>query len=106
MVQTMSEELTAINEVYADWQKETGVKLYAVSIDDSRSTSNILPMVNSRGWDFEVLSDANGEFKRAMNVVEIPHMFILNKNKEIVWQHDSYKEGDEKEIIKVLRKLK
>ena len=30
-------ELTTIADDYSDWQEETGVKLYAVSVDDSRS---------------------------------------------------------------------
>ena len=32
-------EHNALNDVYEDWQDETGVKIYAVSIDDSRSTA-------------------------------------------------------------------
>ena len=40
-------ELNNIAEVYEDWQDETGVKLVAVSIDDSRSMNRVLPYVNS-----------------------------------------------------------
>ena len=36
-------ELNAIAEVYEDWQNETGVKLIAVSIDDTRSMSKVAP---------------------------------------------------------------
>ena len=32
-----AKELNAISEVYDDWQEETGVKVIAVSIDDSRN---------------------------------------------------------------------
>jgi hypothetical protein len=32
-------------------------------------------------------------------------MFILNGKNEIVWQHTSYTEGDEKEIYKMLKKF-
>ena len=35
-------ELDAVNEVYADWQEETGVKLIAVSIDKAQDESNPL----------------------------------------------------------------
>ena len=34
-------ELNTIKEVYEEWQEETGVKLVAVSIDDSRSASRV-----------------------------------------------------------------
>ena len=49
--------------------------------------------------------DANQDLKRALNVNAIPHTFILNKNKEIVWQHTSYFDGDEEEIYEELLKL-
>ena len=34
-----------INEVYEDWQKETGVKLYAVSIDQAQNIHKVKPLV-------------------------------------------------------------
>ena len=45
------------------------------------------------------------EFKRAMNVNNIPHTFIINGNGEIVWQHTSFSEGSELEVIDLIRKL-
>ena len=98
-------ELSTIAEVYEEWQKETGVKLVAVSVDDTRSSSKVAPFVNGKSWDYEVLLDLNGDFKRAMNVNEVPHMFILNGNKEIVWQHTSFAEGGELEIINIIKGL-
>jgi cytochrome c biogenesis protein CcmG, thiol:disulfide interchange protein DsbE len=98
-------ELTTINEVYSDWQKETGVKLVAVSIDDARSSTKVLPLVNAKAWDYEVLLDQNGDFKRAMNVNVVPHTFLINGNGEIVWQHTSFIEGNELELIELVRKL-
>jgi len=98
-------ELSAIADVYEDWQTETGVKIYAISIDDSRSASKVLPLVKAQNWDYEFLLDENSDFKRAMNVNDIPHTFVLNGNKEIIWQHTSYSLGAEEEYIKVVRKL-
>jgi thiol-disulfide isomerase/thioredoxin len=98
-------ELNTINEVYYDWQDETGVKLVAVSIDNARSSSKVLPMVNGKGWDYEVYLDPNGDFKRAMGVNMIPHTFLLNGNGEVVWQHTSFSEGSEIELIEKVRKV-
>jgi len=98
-------ELTTIADVYGDWVKETGVKLIAVSIDDSRSSSKVGPTVNGKGWEYEVLLDANGDFKRTMNVNMIPHTFLLNGKGEIVWQHTSFSEGSELQLIDMVRKL-
>ena len=98
-------ELTTIADVYSDWQEETGVKLYAVSIDDARSSSQVAPLVNGKDWDYVVLLDQNGDFKRAMNVGPIPQTFLINGKGEIVWQHTSFSEGSEIDLIKVVRKL-
>lgn len=98
-------EHDAINEEYEDWVDETGVKLYAVSIDNARSSRSVMPMVNGKSWEFDVLLDENGDFKRAMNVNVPPHTFILNGEGQIVWQHVGYLEGDESEYIEIVEKL-
>ena len=56
-------ELSAIGEVYEDWVAETGVKLYAVSIDKAQNANKVKPLVNQHGWPYEVLLDSNSEFR-------------------------------------------
>jgi len=98
-------ELTTISDVYTDWQEETGVKIIAVSIDDSRTSSGVKPLVDGKNWDYEVLLDANSDFKRAMNVNLVPHTFILNGTGDIVWQHTSFSQGSELGLIDIVRKI-
>ncbi len=98
-------EHDAINEVYEDWVDETGVKMYAISIDNARSSKGVLPLVNGKSWEFDILLDENGDFKRAMNVNIPPHTFIVDGNGNIVWQHVGYLEGDEVEYIEVVENL-
>jgi thiol-disulfide isomerase/thioredoxin len=98
-------ELTTIAEVYDDWQKETGVKLIAVSIDDSRSSVNVKPLINGKNWNYEVLLDVNSDFKRAMNVNAVPHTFLINGKGEIVWQHTSFTDGGEIELLKLIKQV-
>ena len=38
-------ELDAIQEQYEDWQEETGVKVFAVSIDQGQNINKVKPMV-------------------------------------------------------------
>ncbi|MFH2096197.1 MAG: TlpA disulfide reductase family protein [Bacteroidota bacterium] len=99
------QELSAISEVYEEWQDETGVKLVAVSIDDSRSTSRVSPFVNGKGWDYDILLDANSDLKKALNVVNIPHTFLVNGDGNIVWQHAGYAVGDEEELYELVKKV-
>lgn len=98
-------ELNAVNEVYSEWQKETGVKLIAISLDDSKSSAKVLPYVNSKGWEYEEYIDLNSDFKRAMNVNNPPHTFIVDGKGNIVWQHVGFKDGDEDQYIEVVRKV-
>lgn len=98
-------ELTAFNEEYSDWAEETGVKIIAISIDNARSTSSVAPFINARGWEFDVFLDPNGDFKRAMNVGNVPHTFLLDGKGKIVWQHTSYLEGDESKTFEMVQKV-
>jgi cytochrome c biogenesis protein CcmG/thiol:disulfide interchange protein DsbE len=98
-------ELTAIADVYQDWQEGTGVKLVAISIDDARSMPNVMPTVNGNGWEYEFYCDPNGDFKRAMGVNMIPHIFIVNGQKQVVYQHTSYAEGGENELYEIIKKV-
>jgi len=98
-------ELNNIHKVYEQWQKETGVKFIAVSIDDARSSKKVAPFVAGRGWKFEFYLDENSDLKRAMGVTNPPHTFIVNSRGEIVWEHAGYAEGGEEEIIKKVREL-
>jgi cytochrome c biogenesis protein CcmG/thiol:disulfide interchange protein DsbE len=98
-------ELTNVAEVYDDWKTETGVKMIIISIDDARNMTKVAPFVNGKGWDYEVYLDANSDLKRELNINLIPHTFLLNGKKEIVWQHNSYTEGDEKVLLGLIKKL-
>ncbi len=98
-------ELNTISEVYADWMKETGVKLVAISIDDARSAANVGPFVNGKGWDYEVYLDPNGDFKRAMNVNMVPHTFLLDGKLNVVSQHTSFAPGDEDKLFEMVKKV-
>ncbi|WP_448606338.1 TlpA family protein disulfide reductase [Paenimyroides ceti] len=97
-------ELKAIKEVYPQWQKETGVKLVAVSVDDAKTIKRVKPLVNGNSWTYEVLLDQNQALKRALNVVNVPYTIIVHKG-EIVYSHSSYSPGIENEIYKQLKKL-
>ena len=98
-------ELNNINDVYEEWQEETGVKLIAVSIDDSRNSRKVAPFVHGRGWTYEVYLDVNSDFRRAMGVNNPPHTLLCNGKGIIVWEHNGYAPGDEEELFKQVKKL-
>lgn len=95
-------ELKAIHEVYPDWQEETGVRMIIVSIDQAQDANRVKPMVDGFGWEYEVLLDPNGDFKRAMNVQNVPHVFVLDGKGKIVYNHAGYVDGGEEDIYEAL----
>lgn len=100
------QELAALNDEYADWQDETGVKIIAISIDDARSFSRVKSLSRGKDWEFDVYIDDNHNLKRALGINQVPFTCILNKKGEIVWKHSSYTPGSEQEIIEFIRKMK
>ena len=92
-------ELSAIADVYEEWQEETGVEVIAVSIDQ------VKPLVNNHGWPYKVLLDPNSEFKRALGVQMIPYTIIVDGKGNIAYKHNGYTDGAEDELIEKVREL-
>lgn len=98
------QELQTYHGLYDDWKTKYNAKIVAVSIDDSRNASKVAPFIKSRNWTFDVLLDINQDFKRAMNVNNVPHTFVIYNGK-IVFSHAAYSSGDEEEVEELLKKL-
>jgi len=97
-------ELNAIDDEYADWQKETGVKVIAIAVDDARTMGKVQSFVREKGWNYDIYLDPNQDFQHAMEVINVPCTFILDGNGKIVYIHNSYMEGDEKGLHTALLK--
>lgn len=98
-------ELKAINEVYADWQEETGVRVIAISIDQAQNIAKVKPLVDGFGWDYQVLLDPNSDFKRALGVNMIPAVFVIDGNGKIADTRSGYTDGSEEHLIEKVREL-
>jgi cytochrome c biogenesis protein CcmG, thiol:disulfide interchange protein DsbE len=98
-------ELDAISDSYAQWQKETGVKVIAISVDDQRTSSKVASFIKQKDWTYDVYLDPNQDFQRAMQVINCPCTFIIDGTGQIVWVHNSYIEGDEDKLYSALKKV-
>ena len=95
-------ELDAISEVYEEWQEETNVEIIAISTDDSRTKKRVIPMVNGKGWEYQILLDDNQDLKRALNITVLPYLIVV-KNGIIVYQHTGYTPGSEDDLYEVIK---
>lgn len=99
-------ELSAICEVYDDWQEETGVRLIAISIDQAHHINKVKPLVDQLGWPYEVLLDPNNELKQALSVQLIPYTLIVDGKGKIVYKHSGYVDGEEDELFEEVKKVR
>jgi cytochrome c biogenesis protein CcmG/thiol:disulfide interchange protein DsbE len=98
------QELNVYNSLYEEWAAKYGVRIVTVSIDDSRNAQKVPAFVKGRKWTFDVLLDLNQDFKRAMNVNNVPHTFLVQGGR-VVWQHAAYASGDEEDLEKELKAI-
>ena len=98
-------ELDAISEVYEDWQEETGVKIFAISVDQAHNINKVKPLVDNHGWTYDVLLDTNSELQKALGIQMIPYVLICDGSGKIVYRHNGYTDGAEQELIEKVREL-
>ena len=96
-------ELSAIAEVYEDWQKETGVKIFAISVDQAQNIQKVKPLVDNHGWEYDVLLDPNSDLKRALGIQAIPYVLVCDGEGKIVYKHMGYTDGEENELIEKVK---
>ena len=99
-------ELDAIYDALPDWKDEADFNVVAVSTDDSRLLAKARSFAEGRGWgeDYILLFDKNQDFMRAMNVSQVPHVFVLDAKGKVVFSHTAYVQGGEVELFEAVKK--
>lgn len=92
-------ELAALEEVAPDWEGKYPLRIYAVSVDDSRSIAEAKAMAASSDWPVTVLFDTKQHLKQALKVSSVPHVFVFDKNGKQVWTHMGYIPGAEDDLL-------
>jgi peroxiredoxin len=98
-------ELNNMHELYDEWKEKYDLKIVAVCTDNTRNTQKVKPYVDGQGWEFDIIMDVNQDLQRAMNIVQIPHTFLLDQNGKIIYQHSGYVEGDEFSLLEKIKAL-
>ena len=98
-------ELDTISEEMPDWDGGFPLRIYAVSMDDSRSQKRAVAMAQGRDWDgITALFDVNADLRRALNVSSVPQVFVYDKEGKLFYTHIGYRPGDEQELLNQVRK--
>ncbi|GGC12761.1 hypothetical protein GCM10011386_00510 [Parapedobacter defluvii] len=99
------QELDAFSEQWEDWQREVKFNIVAVSADDARSATKVRTFVAANEWPFTILLDQNQDFKRALNVSVIPHLFVIDTKGSVVYSRIGYNPGSEAKVLEILKGL-
>ncbi len=91
-------ELDAIVDIYPDWQEDYGVEFIAITIDNARGLAKVPGMVEAKGWEYTILSDANQDLQNALNFETVPQTFLIDGAGNIIYEHNGYNPGDEYEL--------
>ena len=96
-------ELEAVMDEAAGWDGDFPLRVYAVSVDDSRSLQRAIAM--SKAWEgVTPLFDPKGDLRRALNVSAVPQVFVYDKDGNLYHTHIGYRPGDELQLLAALRK--
>lgn len=97
-------ELDTLSEELVDWQEAFPLRIYAVSMDDSRSLQRAVALSQGRGWEgITPLFDPNADLRRALNVSSVPQVFVYDKDGKLFYTHIGYRPGDEQELLDRVR---
>jgi cytochrome c biogenesis protein CcmG, thiol:disulfide interchange protein DsbE len=91
-------ELDTVAEVYEDWQGKYNVELLAITIDNQRALPKVPGIVESKGWEYTILSGNEEDMRNAFNFQTIPQTLVIDKNGNIIFEHNGYVPGDEEEL--------
>jgi thiol-disulfide isomerase/thioredoxin len=95
-------ELDELAWMYKDWQDSYDVEIIAITIDNARNIAKVAPLLEEKGWEYTILSDVNQQLMKSLAFQSVPQVFVVDKNKQIVWSHTGYVPGDEEELEHVI----
>lgn len=94
-------KLSALSEKY----KDQGVNFIGISTDGPRNQSKVRPFIAANNIPYPVLRDPDRQLMDALNANVLPTLIIFNQKGEVVYLHEGFKPGDEKEIENQIRQL-
>lgn len=92
-----------LNTIFNQY-KDKGVSFIGINCDGPRSVAKVGPMSKSLQIEYPVLLDIDSTVKTQLNLSAFPTLIIVNSKGKIVWLHEGFVSGDEKEIIAQIEK--
>ena len=103
--QPCHQELDHMKAFLDKWENEYGARVVAVSVDKRYHINRIQPLVNRKGWKYDVLADTDGQLQTRLGFRSIPQMYVLDGDGKIVQEFSGYRDGREREVDALIRKM-
>jgi len=94
-----------LNLLYKEF-KEKGVSFISINCDGPRSIAKAGPVSQSLQIEYPVLLDIDSTVKTQLNLSAFPSLILVNSKGKIVWIHEGFVSGDEKEIKEQIEKYR
>ena len=94
-------KLEALRNAY----KVQGVELISINTDGPRSIAKVRPLVKSLALKSVVLIDIDKEVMTDVDVNQLPTLLLVDETDKVVYRHEGYRVGDEKEVEREIKKL-
>jgi len=97
------EVLDILKEIKEEYKEK--INIVALSWDTPKTSSKIEPLSRSRGWEFLIGIDEGKKIGKSYGVIFLPTLFIITKEKGIVYKKVGYNPKEKEEIKKVLEEI-
>ena len=88
-----------------DEHKDSGLMILSISMDEPETQGDARTYIKQRGYTFPVLLDTETQVTNQLNPRRAaPFSLVIGKDEIIVWEHEGYVPGDEKELEEVVLK--
>jgi thiol-disulfide isomerase/thioredoxin len=91
--------LDSWNELIGDFEE---IAFVAINEDGPRTQRKVPLTVRSHKWEFVILLDDNQKVMKLFQVRAIPHVFVIGKEREILYEHMGFSKKDEELFRKKL----
>ena len=85
--------------------KQSGFNVLTINTDSPKSMSKVKPYIRTKGFDFNVAVDPNGQIYKKLKIQQMPTTIIIDQDGSVKYRHKGYVPGDEVCILKAITKL-
>ena len=91
-------------DYYDDWVDTYDIAFLAISMDNSRTQSKVPGIVDTKGWEYDILCNPENTAFQSLGFNSVPFTLLIDQKGNIVYKHSGYKSGDEEDLEAAIEK--